>query len=88
MRRRGTKVFLVDNQGGFDVRFCPDPEDLARFIEIACNSHAALLEALEHALADLEALKDLALRGKPGEFTIGMCRRMDDYEKIIKQAKP
>lgn len=45
-----------------------------------------LLSCLQYALSDLEALKELALKGKPGEFTLGMCRRMDSYESAIKKA--
>ncbi len=41
-RLHGTSIYFADVAGGFDVRNCPDPENLAAFIHRACNSHASL----------------------------------------------
>ncbi len=41
-----TNIFLADNLGGFSVRHCPDPEELAALIVRAVNAHEALVKAL------------------------------------------
>lgn len=46
-----TRVYLGLRAGGFDLRNCPDAEKLAAFIASACNSHAALVAALETVIA-------------------------------------
>ena len=41
-----TRVYLPGMAGGFDVRNCPQPEELAALIVKAVNNHDALVAAL------------------------------------------
>ena len=67
--RRGTVVYLPTLKGGFDVRDCPDAEELAGDIVRAVNSHAPMLEVLKkirdyhvnhHVLHEIDAAIKLA----------------------------
>lgn len=49
LSRIETIVYLPNVAGGFDVRGCPDAENLAAFIVKACNSHDDLVRALKGA---------------------------------------
>jgi hypothetical protein len=46
-RQRGTSVFLPNGAGGFDVRGCPDAEDLAARIVTRLLGHSALTGKLD-----------------------------------------
>lgn len=50
---RDTEIFMADFAGGFSVRNCPNPQELAIFIARAVNSHDELLEACEAAFCAL-----------------------------------
>ena len=53
MEANGTRVYV--SGGGFDVRNCPDPEQLASDIVRACNAHDALVAALDAAIEQITA---------------------------------
>lgn len=55
MEVRGTVVYL-GRAGGFDVRHCPEPERLARFIVDSCNN--ADVGALQRQLAEVTKQRD------------------------------
>lgn len=60
-RAQGSRVYLPNNSGGFDLRDCPNPEALARIIVLAVNSKDGLMSSL-HAILDAV------------DYTQGNCR--------------
>jgi chromosome segregation ATPase len=59
MERQETRVYL-GRSGGFDVRDCPDAEDLAQFIVTACNEHDHLVGQVATLNHNLEAARSRA----------------------------
>ena len=53
---RGTRIYLASGAGGFDVRDCPNAEQLASKIGLAVNAHDALVSTLESVLPILDDL--------------------------------
>jgi hypothetical protein len=56
MRASGTRVYLPNLAGGFDLRECPNAEELAAFIVRACNAHDDLVRRASDVLEGLEGL--------------------------------
>lgn len=75
---RGTSIYFADVAGGFDVRNCPDPENLAAYIHLACNSFDALteanarqLEAITQAHKLLGALRPIDIQNATVRDSVG-----------------
>ena len=57
-RIHGTSIYFANVAGGFDVRNCPDPVNLAKFIHNACNSFDALTASHAALSASNAALRE------------------------------
>lgn len=56
MRGSESIVILDGSAGGFSVRACPDSDELAAFIRVACNSHEQLVDAVRQQHKALDTL--------------------------------
>jgi hypothetical protein len=83
-RHHGTTVILGDNEGGFDIRYCPSPEENARRIVLGkmpqTRAANALAESLEAAGLQASPVACLQTNG----MTVWVQCNFQPKEKILR----